>query len=264
MSETVITPAGKRPISQVHHLPKGGRVAHDGNEVHLIDANGNIILKVVPGESKPRDPEESGWITYAYWTHDGSPPIQAFQSTFTVPPDPITDNGQTIFLFIDIEPAGGHAILQPVLQWGPSAAGGGSYWSVASWYLVGHELAVFSSLTEVSVGDSLESLISLTGFSDSSFNYKSSFAGISDSSLGVTGSPELVYATETLEAYGVTQSSDYPSGSTSFTNINLYLTDSTFPSLSWSVVDDVDDGLTTTVEVDGSQDGEVTVHYPES
>jgi len=257
---TVLTPAGKRPISKVHHLPKGGRLAHEDNEVHLIDANGNVTLKFVPGESTPRDPEESGWVTYAYWTHDTSPPIQSFVSTWIVPPDPTTDNGQTFFLFNDIEPAGGNAILQPVLQWGPSAAGGGPYWSVASWYLIGQD-AVFTSLTNVSVGDLLEGTINLTSMSGSSFDYISSFDGISDSLIKVTGSPELVYATETLEAYSVTQSSDYPTGSTSFTNINLSLTDSTFPSLSWSVVNDVDNGLTTTVNVDGSQDGEVTVYY---
>jgi len=260
--ETVLTPAGKRPISKVHSIPKGGRLAHVGDEIHLLDANDNVIFKAVPGTSKTRDPDESGWVTYAYWIYDDSVPIDTFLTTWVVPPNPITDNGQTIFLFNSIEPSGGNAILQPVLQWGPSALGGGSYWSIASWYLIGDEVAFATSLTEVSVGDSLEGAIKLTSYSGTSFDYKSSFAGISDSLLTVTGASELVYVTETLEAYSVTGSSDYPTGSTPFTDINLFLTDSTFPSLSWTTHDDATDGLTTTVDVDGSQDGQVTVHYP--
>ena len=46
-------------------------------------------------------------------------------------------HGQTIFLFNGIEPGDFSHILQPVLQWGPSAAGGGASWSVASWYVGG-------------------------------------------------------------------------------------------------------------------------------
>lgn len=264
--EMVTTPAGKIPISRFHRIPKGGRLAHVGNEIHLIDANNNVVFKAVVSVSvsKSRNVEESGWTTYAHWTHDGSPPIDTFRTTWTVPPSPTTDSGQTIFLFNAIEPSGYPAIIQPVLQWGESGAGGGSYWSIASWYLVGEEKLGFASdLTEVSVGDSLEALIKLTSYSGTTFNYKSSFAGISDSLLTVTGVRELVRVTETLEAYAITQSSDYPTGSTSFTDINLFLTDSSFPSLSWTVVDDVDDGLSTTVEVDGSQDGELTIHYPD-
>ena len=58
--EMVLTPVGMRPISNVHRIPEGGRLAHVGNEVHLIDANGNVIHKVVPGDSMPRVPEQSG------------------------------------------------------------------------------------------------------------------------------------------------------------------------------------------------------------
>jgi hypothetical protein len=266
--EMVLTPAGKLPISRVHRIPQGGRVAHVGNEIHLIDANNNIIFRtVVPGisdsNSKSRNAEETGSTTYAYWTHDGSPPIDTFLTTWTVPSDPTTDNGQTVFLFNSIKPASDPAIIKPVLQWGKSAAGGGSYWGVASWYFIGKDkLGFVSDLTEVSVGDTLEGIIKLISYNGTKFNYKSSFAGIGSSLITVTGVRELVYATETLEAYAITQSSDYPAGSTPFTGINLFLTDSSFPSLSWSIVDDIDNGLTTTVEVDGSQDGELTIHYP--
>lgn len=41
-------------------------------------------------------------------------------------------------------------IYQPVLQWGESAAGGGNYWGVASWYVDGQGgLALHSNLVRV-------------------------------------------------------------------------------------------------------------------
>ena len=260
--EMVLTPVGMRPISKVHRIPEGGRLAHVGNELHLIDANDNVIHKAVPGHSVPRVPEKSKWITYASWYDNSTPPpIKDFITTWTVPPNPATNDGQTIFLFNSIEPASFNDILQPVLQWGPSYAGGGAHWSVASWYLVGSAVYV-TSLTNVSVGRSLEGVINLTSYSGTSFNYTCYFVGIQASYLVVTGAAELVWATETLEPYGVTKSSDYPSGRTPFSSIYLWRADNTYPPLSWSVVNDIADGLSTTVNVNGPYNGEVTIKYP--
>jgi hypothetical protein len=49
-------------------------------------------------------------------------------------------------------PADGSAIIQPVLQWGPSYAGGGPYWTIGSWYVEGGN-AAHSGLAQVNVGD---------------------------------------------------------------------------------------------------------------
>jgi len=259
--EMVLTPGGMRPISTVHQIPPGGRLAHVGNEVHLIDANDKVIHKTVPGDSIPNRPEASGWITYASWYDNNlSPPIKDFITTWTVPPNPATNHGQTIFLFNSIEPASFNAIVQPVLQWGPSYAGGGAYWTVASWYLVGSTTYV-TSLTRVNVGQSLEGVINLTSFSGTSFNYTTYFVNIGASFLTVTNAAELVWATETLESYNVTTKSDYPTGTTPFNNIYLWLNNNTYPALSWSVVNDAADGLSTTVERNGPYNGQVTIHY---
>ena len=51
-------------------------------------------------------------------------------------PAPATRSRQTIFLFNGIQNTGANfGILQPVLQYGSSAAGGGAFWSIASWYV---------------------------------------------------------------------------------------------------------------------------------
>lgn len=58
---------------------------------------------------------------------------------WTVPAAP-KFNGATVFLFPSIEPNNdGKAIVQPVLQWGVSAAGGGNYWTVAGWFVAPNE-----------------------------------------------------------------------------------------------------------------------------
>jgi len=58
--ETVLTPFGKRHISNVHRVPEGARIAHVGNEIHVIDEKDNVIDRAIPGDSIPRLPESSG------------------------------------------------------------------------------------------------------------------------------------------------------------------------------------------------------------
>ena len=61
-----------------------------------------------------------------------------------------------------MEPADTSAVLQPVLQWGVSAAGGGNYWAIASWYL----LLPFFSLSPSSPSPLTFSFLVLPSFSD--------------------------------------------------------------------------------------------------
>jgi hypothetical protein len=73
--------------------------------------------------------------------------------------------------------------------------------------------------------------------------------------------PELTFAAETLEAYGVTASSDYPAGATVFGNINIELVGGGAPSLVWSHEDDEEDGVVLSIERDGAVDGRIRITY---
>jgi hypothetical protein len=286
-TETVLTPVGYRPVGNVHVVPEGmsfnmseetrnnvsllgGRVVHVNHEVRLVDAAGKVLHVATNDGTKVRgtpvgdavDPEATGWVAYASWYNTGSSPISSFTTTWTVPPAPATYDGQTVFLFNSIEPAGGNVILQPVLQYGPSHAGGGAYWAVASWYVVG-EQAYHTSLFQVSVGDYLDAVISLTSTDGNSYNYISLFSNVAGTTFTAVGAAQLVWATETLESYGVTSSSDYPAGSTVFSSIYLDTSDGT-PSVTWSPVSDTDDGLITTVNIDGATNAQITITYPNS
>lgn len=74
----------------------------------------------------------------------------------------------------------------------------------------------------------LNGLITLTSSSGADFNYDVTFTGITGTALTATKSAELVWATETLETYGVTTAEDYPAGTLTFHSINLAMTSKFF------------------------------------
>ncbi|KAJ7851203.1 hypothetical protein B0H13DRAFT_2086272 [Mycena leptocephala] len=193
-------------------------------------------------------------------------PISSFKTTWAVPAVPTTDHGQTIFYFNALQPNASSAILQPVLHTAPQMRGG-SFWAVASWYVDGTGHAFFTTPVPTSPGVTLDAIIALTGSglnntsSSSSFNYTSQFAGIPGTALHISGVPELTFATETLEAYGVTASSDYPAGATVFRNIDIELVGGRAPSFAWSHEDDEGDGVVLSIERDGAVDGRIRITY---
>lgn len=267
-SDLLRTPVGDRLKSDIHAIPDGGHINHDGDVIQVIDAAGKVVHSAKHGGSSFRatntssavPAEASGWVTYASWYNTNKSPISSFTTTWTVPPAPVSYNSQTVFLFNSIEPASGNAIIQPVLQYGPSAAGGGKYWSIASWYLVGSKV-YHTTLKKTSSCKKLTGVIKLTSHSGSNYNYVSSFTGISGTSLTAKNSAQLVWATETLESYGVTKASHYPKGTTTFSAITLRLSSGT-PSVKWGVANDAKDKLTTTVTTQGATNAKIVVHYP--
>ncbi|KAJ7478351.1 hypothetical protein FB451DRAFT_1396133 [Mycena latifolia] len=267
VEDKVLMPGGYRARANFQAVPTGGRIAHVGGKIHLFDETGTVVHVASPlpaaSASKPVTallPEETGWVTYASWMNTADSPIATFTTTWTVPDVPATQNDQTIFLFNSIEPASFDGIMQPVLQYGPSAAGGGAFWAAATWYLVGDQ-TYFTPLVPVEVGQTLNGLIELVGTNGSTFNYRAEFTNIPKTALQIDGGEELAWATETLEAYAVTGPSDYPAGSTVFSGINLELVGGETPAVTWDVVNDETDGLSTTIDVDGPTDAQLTIQY---
>src|SRR5208282_5843685 len=151
----------------------------------------------------------SGWITNGSWTNNTGTPVSVFSTQWVVPPTPATQSGQLIFLFNGIQNS--TMIYQPVLQWGVSAAGGGNYWAVASWYADGQSGHAFhSSLVQVSPGRVLTGIMTETAQSASGFSYNCQFSGIPNTSLPIQNVQQLTWCVETLECYGLQQCSNYP------------------------------------------------------
>jgi hypothetical protein len=76
-------------------------------------------------------PDDNGWVEWAGWSSPRQ--MRQFGASFHVPAAPRVYTGQTIFFFNALETPRDDSIIQPVLQYGPSAAGGGGFWGISSW-----------------------------------------------------------------------------------------------------------------------------------
>jgi hypothetical protein len=236
--DLIMTPGGLRPRSLVHQLKPGEHVSLKGGRIRIIEtATGNVVKDLgesaKPGEDEKPIPRASGplpgpsgpvaatsdvgWIEDSQWWNDTGQPIVYFSTKWIVPPAPSADDSQTVFLFNGMQPDSAAHILQPVLQWGSSGAGGSNTWQITNWYADGQGgAAVFGSLVSVNPGDELQGIMTCTGQSASGFNYTSSFVGHSTTDISVTDVEELTWAFETLECYGsssstpLAQCADYP------------------------------------------------------
>jgi hypothetical protein len=253
----------------------GGKIVHVGDEIHIVDASGTVINKnrdstaSAPSDGRLVAREESGWIAFAMWTNQGSSPISFFTATWTVPPPPPSFTGQTLFLFNSIEApeytsavGSSTAIVLPVLQYGVSAAGGGAYWAVASWYIVG-DTVYHTSLVTVEVGQFLVGEITRDGklFGISNNNYVAYFSGLSSTTLSVWGAKELVLATTALQGYTVLSDAGYPQSPMVFSSINLKTT-AGVPSVDWLPVSDWTGNSISvfcTVNTQGARNAKVTI-----
>jgi hypothetical protein len=275
--ELVVAPGGYRPKSKVHHVPPGHSVDGSQGRIKIIHPSGSVVADLGPLvrrlTNQPLMPENvsqaprvfaafgSGWIVNTQWSNSTGSPVSSFSSTWTVPPPPETQSNQIIFLFNGVQNS--TMIYQPVLQWGVSEAGGGNYWAVASWYADGQQgHSFYSQLVPVNPGDILVGVMTLTGTSAQGFSYNCGFQGIPATSLPITNVEELTWCIETLEAYGITQCSDYPNtDKTAFTQISLQDQSGSVP-LVWGVQDRVSDcGQHANVVDNSSTNGEVDLFY---
>ena len=261
----VLTPGGFRHPSLVHRVEPGQAVSLAAGRLRLMNLKTKTFIEVPKASVGPQEVPGlgTGWIAYAYWINGTGNPITSFSTTWLVPPAPATQASQTIFLFNGVDPIDpSSGILQPVLQWGPSAAGGGAYWSIASWYVTGDGHAFHTAPVPVNVGDTLVGVMTLTGHAGNLFNYLCEFQGIAGTSLPVQNLPELVWCNETLEAYSLNACSDYPDTDyTAFQTISLQ-TGTTTPSVNWTPVNQVIDcGQHAGVVSNSATDGEVDIFY---
>src|SRR5580704_4793013 len=265
--EFVLTPGGYRHRSLVHTVEAGVAVEVQDDVIRLRNIETSDVLEEmspVPTAPGAVPALGSGWITYCYWNNGTGTPLSTFKTMWQVPPPPsVQDSGEVVFLFNGIQNYGTNfGILQPVLQWGVSAAGGGPYWSVASWYVTSGGQAFHTNLVRVNPDDTLIGVMTLTGQSGSAFSYTSQFRGIAGTELPVQNIAQLMWCNETLEVYGLTACSNYPNTPlTEYTEINIRTGAST-PAITWTPVNAVTDcGQHTVVVSNSASYGEVDIYY---
>ncbi|KAF9473959.1 hypothetical protein BDN70DRAFT_962850 [Pholiota conissans] len=282
--DTVVnTPGGPRPKSQVHHVPDGASLHHTGDAVHIVSATGDILHTNILDKSQPAqglasrtfmkpsrvvEPRaiSTGYVAYTYFTNNSNAnPISNFSSTWTVPPNPKTNHNQLLYLFSALTPASDDAILQPVLQYGTSGAGGGNYWATASWYLVGAN-TYHTTLVPVTVGSALNGVITLQKSAlatdgTTTYTYNAQFTHSPYTTITITTTEQLNWAWEALEIYAAQAITDLPTGTTPFKNINMVNMNGINTPLNWLTRNDTTDGFMAMVKVDGVPSGEIDIVY---
>lgn len=206
----MLTPAGWFHESCVHGIPSGARQV--GTLVTLpsgasyripkcqFPAHPNVFDRA---NSRNDFPEDTGWDEYAYDTI--YTPYRHIASSWKVPPGPVPGNysaGQIYYTFPGLQNFADTAyILQPVLQWGKSPAGGGDYWSAASWHCDdGTGTCTHSTpLLPVSVGDSLYGTVDASSCTSGTCTWT---ATVQDASKGTSSTRSWIDADNYLWALG--------------------------------------------------------------
>jgi len=169
-----LTPSGWAHSSCIHQVRNGAHVKKIENKGSMSfkvmnpDGSEEILQRcqypIGPAFS-PEDQFEGGWQTWSLFENPTS--LDSFLGYFTIPDVPKDYSQQTLFMFTGLQnfnwipgPDAGPApsdfeIIQPVLQYGPSAAGGGEYWTLASWYVTIDAGFIVSDLLRVTAGDTI-------------------------------------------------------------------------------------------------------------
>jgi hypothetical protein len=182
--------------------------------------------------------EVDGWITYAYCPV--SKPLE-FSVEYIVPDPPKENSSQLLYLFSGIQGGGIESmgrILQPVLQWGISPAGGGNYWAICNWYVFSNGEFFHDSLIKVNSGVELKAVIRRISSENNEFTYESFFEGYSNR-LKIINEEQLSGTGYiALETYNVTREGHYPTDEKIRFN-NIRIESSTITSLKeWTSYDD--------------------------
>lgn len=147
----------------VHELPSGSSIVSLEDGSHHVTLPGGETKLFPPCEQasvaqpSPKGPQWRTWTEYSTNTSQ----INYFSGYFTVPHRPRA-SGQTLFFWLGVEDASRSEVLQPVLQFGPSGAGGGAYYALASWFVTSTN-NFHSTLVRSAPGHVIEGTLIATG-----------------------------------------------------------------------------------------------------
>lgn len=217
-SATVITPFGRMKRACVHAA--SGEVADEAASNPSCARAPSLAPGGTTGDAEPE-----GWVAWA--DQDNAAGISFLQADFTVPPVPSKVGDQVIFLFPSLTPSTNPPIIQPVLQFGEAADGGGRYWSIASWYLDINANSHNSKVVKVSPGDKLRGTIQGTGTCKNGVctSWTITLADLTQPKLTTTlttnagKSKYTQFQGAALETYDMESCASYPSQPVAFTNI---------------------------------------------
>lgn len=239
----VSTPGGYAHSSCVHVVPEGTSVATNQDGKTVASLGGEIIatyhcdypliaFQVQPDETPaketthtvPPSPTSFQWKAWAY-NQLSSGWATEMHATIAVPAAPTGTftSPQVVYVWPGLETTGFTELVQPVLQFGYSPAGGGNYWAMANWYLNDSPTVVSTPAVMVNVGNSIEtSMISSSCDFFASCNWQLNWtvhsSGISHTFNAFAQHALQLALTGVLEGYALTNCNQYPN--TTFSEIN--------------------------------------------
>lgn len=267
-SDYYLTPFGyvhKKCISKMsggdhlydHGKGKGVSITSEaGEKRHIPTCDVPAHLRIMSEDpSSPNAPQKQkkesradGWQVYTQFNNANNVSFDSFLGYFNVPQRPAKSgfDTTTVFLFTGLQnddwvplhgpPFSGvprnFDIIQPVLQWGPSAAGGGDYWSLASWYVTTDDGAIFSQPKRLEAGDVIFGNMTQTG-TNTWFIGSEVTAKQIVSNIHVT-KPRLAsqaWAFVTLEVYGLHDCEEFPPSSSPCVFDKMSLTTKGMPTV---------------------------------
>jgi len=234
----VPTPFGVRPADCVLEVPhdavitdvKGSDlllVSHPskGDYYHQVPSHCGYDMASIRQHMQSRRDRSTqvginGWVDNAGWyPANGQNNLRSFKSTYTVPGNPPTSNGQTLFYFIgmqDNDDPKAVNIVQPVLTWG----NGYSQWYLQSWACCPKNITVHSPpLFGLSAGSQVGA--SIVRISDSTWSIDSEFNGQHTTLNAQVGDYIYNWADVTLEVYGVNTCDQFAQGKAYFNGLVL-------------------------------------------
>ena len=267
--DAVLTPWGYVPASHVNHVDNGSVVKAAPEGDYVYSSEGKLIdfmpkeaetqswqhrVEIYTSESAAPEviiPQAGGWIEWANTNTQGN--LAAAAAEWQVPGEPIVAGPQTMFLFNGIEDPAGTWIIQPVLQWGLSAAGGDpDDWTGAAWAVDG-SLFWYGSVINCNVGDNIAGYISYEAYGEDEFQN----IWFEDETTGQTSLLSFWGAFPTSDCVGVVALEGYNFAgdqhvpfNTLFGNVRFFRTDGS--QITWpTMLSDTDDwGVLTNLGVD--------------
>jgi hypothetical protein len=281
-SNYLITPFGYFHPSCVNHMAQGDVLREDENAVQHADgsfetvqkcafphfrADGEKVTGAEPAGSQPPDISHA-WIEYAS-VHD-TPDYGQIYSEWDVPPNPTSNNGQTVYLFNGLEDyTNDLTIIQPVLGWNSDYS---AAWGIAAWNCCYNGDVWEATPATVNPGDHLEGYV-FNNCSDGTKTCTSWDIVIVDEQNGhfsqLIDTPNNGQTFNwafggVLEVYNISQCSDFPNpdyaGGIGFTNQSLLNDNFDVLTPGWKVYN-ISSGLTPQCNYGGSVPKQIVLTY---
>jgi len=257
--------------SKIRYINNNQKINLTDNTIQIINKDKGVVIEelyihsrndIVKKSSSTSDSERK--LTYAYCSlvESENNPIKYFKADWIVPSPPRSNEKQIIYLYnglVTIDSGVSH-IVQPVLQWGNTPAGGGEYWAISNWY-VSDTYFFHDSLIRVEPGTKLEGIIKLNLTSNSKYSYSSFFKNF-PSCLQIDNLPRLVEPEIALETYFINNCDQYPSDEkVSFNSIQI-LTEDVSPFGVWFPSNNnIDCGGFCDIKSSNTMEGEIDIYY---